>query len=486
MILSVLGWWLTAGSAIANVGGRNVFNQREHIIKTTKVGEIIYVSLADIQILINAGLEWNPFSGTAKVDTGDRIIKVSMYSPYVMVDNDAYNMVYSAAFQDGELYMPLESFLELSNKVLRGELVYDYGQERIDYVPRFHNILGLSSEERTNASLITVSLSEAMQYEYNVTDEGWLNLIIDGGRVDTNLVKQWGIAKAVQAIRAYQFENSAQLSFRLKEKNASIKVSDSKNPARIIISISAETDESEFSGNPSWRKNEIELIVIDPGHGGQDSGAVGRKYGTKEKDVVLEISKMVAKFLENKGLKVMMTRNEDVFIPLGGRTQLANRLGADLFVSIHANASPKRKPRGSQTFFLSQAKNDEARAAAALENSSLKFEMENEALAAKMGDLDYILMDLVQNEYLKESSELAEMIQKEADGKLKIPNRGIDQAGFYVLNKAYMPAVLVETAFISNEVEEGLLKKESFQKKVAENIANGILEFKRKYQLTKK
>jgi len=95
-------------------------------------------------------------------------------------------------------------------------------------------------------------------------------------------------------------------------------------------------------------------------------------------------------------------------------------------------------------------------------------------------------MDLVQNEYLKESSELAEMIQKEADGKLKIPNRGIDQAGFYVLNKAYMPAVLVETAFISNEVEEGLLKKESFQKKVAENIANGILEFKRKYQLTKK
>jgi N-acetylmuramoyl-L-alanine amidase len=269
----------------------------------------------------------------------------------------------------------------------------------------------------------------------------------------------------------------------LKNNKVSFTISERDDPYRITISVNT-ASEGGLAGIPTWRKNNIELVIIDPGHGGKDPGAVGRKYKTEEKDIVLDISRRVAKILRKNGFEVKLTRDKDVFIPLGERTNFANRLGADLFVSIHANASVKTHPRGNETFFLARAKTDEARAVAALENSAIRFEQENSDIMEAVGDLDFILMDIVQNEYLKESSELAEMIQKEFDRKMDIPNRGVDQAGFYVLNRAYMPAVLVETAFISNEAEEKLLRRKSFRQDIAESIARGIMSFKQKYQIS--
>jgi len=129
------------------------------------------------------------------------------------------------------------------------------------------------------------------------------------------------------------------------------------------------------------------------------------------------------------------------------------------------------------------AKNDEARAVAALENSAIRFEKpESYSEENLTSDLDLILLDMVQNEYLRESSDLAELIQNQFKGHLRIPSRGIDQAGFYVLNRAYMPAVLVEVAFISNREEERLLSQSKFRERVAEAICRGLVDFKRKYE----
>jgi len=222
------------------------------------------------------------------------------------------------------------------------------------------------------------------------------------------------------------------------------------------------------------------VIVLDPGHGGEDTGAKG-PGGVLEKDVVLEISKKAAAWLRQDGFKVILTREEDVFIPLGERTALANQKGADLFISIHANAAKRKQASGSETYFLSQAKNDEARAVAALENASLRFERP-EIEVESTDDLDFILLDLVQSEFLKESQNLAALIQDKLERHLPIPNRGVDQAGFFVLNKAYMPAVLVETAFISNSNEAKLLRKDSFQEKLARAIAEAVAQFKQKYE----
>jgi N-acetylmuramoyl-L-alanine amidase len=465
------------------IEGKNIFTREQFDIDRTRTGSIDYISLADFVHLINSSLQWDPIAMTATMDTGDHIIKVQLFSPYIVIDNNPHNLIYRTSFRNGSIYVPMEKFIQVCNRILKGELIFYPDENKLDFVPRLFNILDLGVEDKSNGYLITIFLSEKLKHEHILTEEGWLNLTLYGGKIDTSAMARYDLYPAVRSMRAYQFENSAQLSFLLKDKNANFTINDRDEPARITISINSAPSEQGFTGIPTWRKNNIEMIVIDPGHGGEDPGAIGRVDGTREKDVVLDISRRVAAILRKKGLKVVMTREKDEFIPLGERTQMANRLGADLFVSIHANASERIQPRGCQTFFLARAKNDEARATAALENSALRFEKEdNPAPFDEASDLDFILMDIVQNEYLKESSDLAELIQNRFDGNLEIPNRGIDQAGFYVLNRAYMPAVLVETAFISNEIEEELLRKRSFRKALAESIAEGILDFKKKYQ----
>jgi N-acetylmuramoyl-L-alanine amidase len=231
----------------------------------------------------------------------------------------------------------------------------------------------------------------------------------------------------------------------------------------------------------------IEKVVIDAGHGGKDPGAVGPS-GIREKDMNLDIAFRLKTLLEDRyRVKVVMTREDDVFIPLGERTAIANREAADIFISIHCNAAPRNKRnrtgmRGVETYFLSLAKTDDARATAAMENSAIQFEQPDRK-TANYDDVQLILWDVMQNEFLKESSDLAEWIQESLSAGLAIPSRGVNQAGFYVLNGAYMPAVLVETAFISNPEEERLLKKPSFRQNVAEGIGLGLREFARRYRL---
>ena len=222
---------------------------------------------------------------------------------------------------------------------------------------------------------------------------------------------------------------------------------------------------------------EIKKIVIDPGHGGQDAGAIGRK-GTKEKNVNLAVAKYLKKELEKMGFEVYLTRNKDTFITLGARTRFANKVGADLFVSLHCNASRRvtKTSNGVEVYFLSEAKTDWERAVAALENASIKYEFPEQKVPD--GVIEAILMDMAQTEFLFESQKLAEILQKTISKKTGMWDRGMKQAGFYVLNGCYSPAVLVEMGFITTPKEEKLLRSKRFQKKIAKAIAEGIKKFK--------
>lgn len=230
-------------------------------------------------------------------------------------------------------------------------------------------------------------------------------------------------------------------------------------------------------GPPEPRKRTgIQTIVIDPGHGGRDAGAVGPS-GVLEKDVALQIARALRQELEERvGLRVILTRDRDVFVPLTARTRMANQAGADLFLSIHCNSARARAGAGFETYFLSEAKTEDERRVARMENSALRFE--NPSVdPEQLGELNFILWDLAQNEYLRESSFLAELVQGGLADELDLRNRGVKQAGFWVLNGAYMPAILVETAFISNPREERLLASRDFQARLVDGIADSILEY---------
>ncbi|MFW5959867.1 MAG: N-acetylmuramoyl-L-alanine amidase [Chitinivibrionales bacterium] len=227
----------------------------------------------------------------------------------------------------------------------------------------------------------------------------------------------------------------------------------------------------------------IQTIVIDPGHGGKDPGAIGQN-GTMEKDVVLSIARKLRDALEKKSsVDVILTRDDDTFIPLRERTDIANKMEADLFVSIHANAiggSKREKVKGYKVYFLSPAKSAEDKRTAMLENSAVEFEEEPE-LSVEGNSLSNILADMTTNEYLKESQDFSIFIEDTFSDRLKRVRRlhnGIGQANFWVLNGALMPSVLIETGFISNSGEEKVLIDEGFQKRQAEAIANSITEFK--------
>jgi len=217
----------------------------------------------------------------------------------------------------------------------------------------------------------------------------------------------------------------------------------------------------------------IRAIVIDPGHGGLESGAKG-KFGALEKDITLAIAlKLKAVIERNLALPVELTRDKDIDVSLENRAAIANNHKADLFISIHTNSSYRRNARGSETFFLSlNATDEEARRLAYLENNSA--ELSKPLAEDNQDEIRMILWDMAQSAYLKQSQSLAEIVQDELNSLLGTTNRGIKQAPFKVLTGVACPAVLVEVAFISNPEEEKDLVQESFQGNVAEAIYRGL------------
>jgi N-acetylmuramoyl-L-alanine amidase len=229
---------------------------------------------------------------------------------------------------------------------------------------------------------------------------------------------------------------------------------------------------------PPEQGQRVQTVVIDPGHGGMESGAKG-KFGNLEKDIVLAISLKLKVLIErNMGSEVVLTRDRDMDVPIETRSAIANNHKAGLFISIHANGAIQKKAAGSETFFLSlDATDEETRRLAYLENNSS--DLQNRIDPSSDDDLMMILWDMAQTAHIKQSSRLAELVQEELDALLGTNNRGIKQAPFKILAGVACPAILVEAAFISNPEEEQKLASEEFQTRVAEAIYRGLARYLR-------
>jgi len=250
-------------------------------------------------------------------------------------------------------------------------------------------------------------------------------------------------------------------------------VIDLKSPGRDII---AELLGGEVSPLVPQKKK-LQRIILDPGHGGEDPGAIG-SGGLKEKEVTLAVAKELAELLKKElGVEVYLTREDDRFISLEKRAELANQWKGDIFISIHANAGFNKKARGVETFFNSRYPQGEgAVEVAARENTS------GEASDNISPEAKIILWDMIQARYHRESNELSHIVQKRLSEASGLEDRGVKSAGFYVLRGVAMPAVLVEIGFISNPAEERKLKNKEFRKKIAQGILKGIKDYMEKNQ----
>lgn len=260
------------------------------------------------------------------------------------------------------------------------------------------------------------------------------------------------------------------------------------NPYRVVVDVYAPESQAKSQASasqaPSRRSQEdtsgslveqlgldIQTVMIDPGHGGKDPGAVyGKLY---EKDINLRLAKILGSILEDKGYTVLYTRTKDVFIPLEERTAIANSKKADLFLSLHVNAHKDKNVHGLEIYYLNLATSKDAVRVAARENA---------VSTKKISDLQVILSDLMLNSKIKESSKLAETVLDKtlSYGRkfYKLNDHGVRRAPFYVLMGAKMPAILVETGYLTNSQERQKLRSYAYLKRLAWGIASGITAYR--------
>jgi N-acetylmuramoyl-L-alanine amidase len=321
---------------------------------------------------------------------------------------------------------------------------------------------------------------------------------VHNSRLSQNLQKVMPINdNLLSDARAGQYANDTVRVVVDTKSSQSFKIFSLKNPYRIVLDVwgvengvaatkpvpkpEPEPDTAASSSKklpPSAIVKQLALgvrrIVIDPGHGGKDFGAPGAIKGVHEKQVVLAIAQRLAKKIRaDLQCEVILTRNSDTYLSLEERTAIANTQNADLFISIHTNASPNPQAYGIETFILNLATDDEAIRVAARENATS---------TKNISDLDSILQDLMQNAKVSESTRLASYVQQEVMGNLRkrydpLRDKGVKKAPFYVLLGAQMPSILVETAFISNARECKWLMADDYQERLCQGIVMAIRRY---------
>jgi len=452
--------------------------------------DVVYISLSELAEILGGTLSWETVGH--RIDYSDAGFKFEFLldAPFFRLNDSTFNMTYPAQLSEGQLCVPVLTFLPFLDRVTSRQLTWIARDREIKVESDYFNVTDISIQRKANGLLIEVYITKPLAYEIFITEGNWLNISIRDGLINSSRLLSRRSSTFMYNMKVHQIENNTgQVSMRLRRAISNIHHEIKYNPTRIQITIADADFELDTTAKPVLGPDDkIDVIVVDAGHGGQDYGAIGSD-GTREKDVVLEIAKRLAKLIrKDKQFKVVMTRDRDKTVSLEDRAKIANDAGADLFVSIHANASPKKHVRGWNVFFLAPALNDSARSVEQLENSYFLRESYSGTVADPDGDSPYvdpvlsILNEMLLTEFQAESYDFAQMCDRELRKRLKTPARGIDQAGFFVLNKVFTPSVLIEAAFISNPQEEKELRSGAYQDDIAEGLYQAIKRFKSKYE----
>ncbi len=464
-------------------GEIHVFNRstgKESEIKTLLDSKLLYISTKDLSKSLSSKLYENTERKKLVLYIAGRKIKISGYTSYIMIDDQPYQMHQITKVKSNDLYVPAEEFLKILKLTVLPGINFDSKKEFLDIDIVRYNITGIHVDVKSNGTIIRLTTRKPFS-DRNISSfinkHGWYYLTVAGAIVDTTNINNGLTRGAVRKIESDQIGETAQVAFKLGTEIISHEWFQSLDPNEIVITLRTPLGQVQDRIDDVKDKWRLDRVVLDAGHGGKDPGAIG-KYGTKEKDVVLDITKRLGRLIEkNTSIKVVYTRDEDVFVPLMDRTKMANDANGKLFVSIHANANKNRKIQGFETYLLRPGKSQDAIEVASRENSVIELEDFKDQYADLTGE-NLIMATMAQSMFMKESEDLAAIIQMELDKRLTTPNRGVKQAGFYVLIGASMPNALVEVGFLSNPHEEKLLKQSKYKQSIAEAIFAGIKHFK--------
>ena len=463
-------------------GEIHVFNRSngtESDINTLSGVNPLYLSIKDLAKSFSSKIYENEERKKLVIYIYSHKIKISGNSSFVIIDDNSFQMHQSAMVYDNDLYVPAEGFLRILKNTLLPGINFDEKKELLNIDVIKFNISGIHIETKSNGTIIKLETKKSFS-ERNISSfinkHGWYYLTVAEATVDTFTINTALTRGVVRQVESDQIGKTAQVAFKLGGRVLSHEWYQSLDPNEIVITLRTPLGKATEHIDDVKKRWRLDTVVLDAGHGGKDPGAIG-KYGTMEKDVVLDIVKRTGELLEKSGIKVFYTRDEDVFVPLLERTKMANDTNGKLFVSIHANANKNRKIQGFETYLLRPGKSEDAIEVASRENSVINLEEFKDQYADLSGEA-LIMATMAQSMFMKESEDLASILQMELDKRLNTPNRGVKQAGFYVLIGASMPNVLVEVGFLSNPSEEKKLKQSSHKQRIAESLFEGIKQFK--------
>lgn len=440
-----------------------------------------YISALDLARVLSIYKYPNQNQEKIVLYLNDHRIKISAETSYIIIDEVVYQMPLPTRLDGEDIFIPAEAFFDIMQASVMPGLTYDDTKSLLDIDRVRFNITDATIDEKANGTVVRLSTRKRFRsgnISTFINENGWFYITLRGGVVDSSGLADVETRGVIRQIVADQLGESSQIAFQLGGEVEGHEFYQSSDPGEIVITLRTPLSKSAARIADVKNRWRLDTVVLDAGHGGKDSGTLGHN-GTKEKDVVLDITKRVGLLLrKNTHIKVVYTREEDVFIPLYERTRIANESNGKIFVSIHANATKNRRVRGFETFLLRPGKTEDAIEVASRENAVIKLEDQNRDRYEELTGENLIMATMAQSMFMKESEDLAATIQKEMDKRMSTPNRGVKQAGFYVLIGASMPNVLVEVGFLSNNTEERNLRKASYRQKVAESVYEAILKFK--------
>lgn len=435
-------------------------------------------------------------------------------NPFVIIDGKTLQIPIFTLLDGNDIFVPLVYLVPLINRYANLNLNYDNTRQVLRIGEGRYNIAGVDVDAKENGVVIRIRTSKVFKKGEMTVDMryNWMHVDLYGGNADTELIAKTPAAGPVREVKAFQFETLLSVAFRLSKEPLSKEIYQDESAGEVVVVLrykeqitasvppeKAEIDSPILENDTALSDNNdniqkqleqerkrwlIDTIVIDPGHGGKDPGALGVD-GLKEKDVVLAIALKLGNLIKKRmpGVKVIYTRKNDTFVELRRRTQIANENKAKVFISIHANANKSSRAGGFEAYILGPNKGDKASNVASRENAVIKFESPDNQKHYK--GINVILAGLAQTAFMRQSEHLADNVQKEMSKRLRslnIKTRGVKQAGFWVMVGASMPSVLIETGFVTNKYDARILKTAGHQQKVAEGIFSGLQQFVKDYE----
>lgn len=485
-------------------------------LKSSSIGSfelkgILYASVNDFCNLFGYHMFYNAEAQKLEVKINSHKIKFTANNNFIVVTDEKgelgvvqiENRTILASYS---FFIPVRKLVTLFSNVTGQNIKYDIQRNKIDvgifYETKKYDITGLIYDVKVNGTMIRfISSRRLKDYESwvryepddNEKKSGWLYLTIANVKADIEKLKYEKPAGAVKELLIFPSANSVQFTFKLNQKISSTEVIQDSESNDLILAIytqfenkASEKDLKPYEKNIIREKErwKLDVVVLDPGHGGKDPGAIG-VTGTREKDITLAIAKKLGKLIETRmpDVKVVYTRQDDEFIELYRRGQIANQANGKLFISLHCN-STARKPgsaKGFEIYLLRPGKTEHALKIAERENSVIQFENDYEKRYQELTEENFILLTMAQSAYMKYSEHFAELSASFVQQHTDLDINGVKQAGFYVLVGASMPNVLVELGYISNREDEKFLKSEQGQNKIAEALFKAVQQYKIDY-----